>query len=206
MEIIMHYLYKITNLINQKIYIGQTNNPENRWASHKSSANNPDKYDGIIAKAFAKYGIDSFTFDIIAQCITQDDANYIEIELIKQYDSRNHSVGYNIAPGGETASGWNHTEESKQLMSKIAMGNNHALENTNRLGQTNTEESKQKTSQTMKQKHASGELTVWNKGIASEKHPMFGKKMSEESKAKMRAAKLGKPSPKKGKKYLNKES
>jgi group I intron endonuclease len=101
MEILMHYLYRITNLINRKIYIGQTINPYKRWAGHKSAAK-PSKRTGnmFIASAIHKYGSNNFEFEVIACCKTQDDANYLEIELIKQYDSLSISNGYNITSGG----------------------------------------------------------------------------------------------------------
>lgn len=48
------YLYKITNLVNNKIYIGQTNDPKQRWSHHKSDANKPIM---AISRAMNKYGI-----------------------------------------------------------------------------------------------------------------------------------------------------
>lgn len=97
----MHYLYKITNTKNCKVYIGQTNNPNLRWSQHKSNA----KYNRgtqIITRAIAKYGAELFTFEIIAICKTQDDVDVLEDEVINQYDSRNREVGYNIDRGGNT--------------------------------------------------------------------------------------------------------
>src|SRR5271157_3263753 len=52
---VMHFIYKITNTINDKVYIGQTNNPSLRWSQHKSNA----KYDRgrqVITRALLKYG------------------------------------------------------------------------------------------------------------------------------------------------------
>ena len=55
------YLYQITNLINGKIYIGQTNNITKRWSNHKS-CNSPNT---VIAKAIQKYGVENFKFEIL---------------------------------------------------------------------------------------------------------------------------------------------
>lgn len=76
----MHYLYKITNLINNKIYIGQTKRPNKRWYDHRYKSA-PTK---IIHYAINKYGAHNFTFEIIAISKTQEDANDAEIELIEQ--------------------------------------------------------------------------------------------------------------------------
>jgi len=97
----MHYMYRITNTINQKVYIGQTNNPSLRWSQHKSSAKY-NRGNQIITKALMKYGFDVFTFEVIATCLTQLDADATEEHLIRQYDSRNMQKGYNIAAGGNT--------------------------------------------------------------------------------------------------------
>lgn len=95
----MHYIYKITNNINGKIYIGQTNNPTRRWWQHTSSAR-CNKGNQLITKAMIKHGLDNFDFSVICTCCTQEDTDEIEILLIKQYNSTDMSVGYNLAKGG----------------------------------------------------------------------------------------------------------
>lgn len=109
----MHYLYKITNTINQKVYIGQTNNPPLRWSQHKSNG----KYkrgQQVITRAITKYGADVFEFDVIATCLTQDDVDIIEDRLIRQYDSRNKEIGYNVDRGG------NVTPRTPEIIAKIS--------------------------------------------------------------------------------------
>jgi group I intron endonuclease len=98
----MHYLYKITNTENNKIYIGQTNNPSLRWSQHKSNAKY-DRGNQIITRAITKYGADVFTFDVIATCLTQDDVDILEEQVIQQYDGRNKDKGYNVDIGGNTS-------------------------------------------------------------------------------------------------------
>jgi len=109
----MHYLYKITNTENKKVYIGQTNNPPLRWSQHKSNA----KYERgqqVITRAISKYGADVFEFDVIATCLTQDDVDIVEDQLISQYDSRNKEIGYNIDRGG------NVTPRTPEIVGKIS--------------------------------------------------------------------------------------
>lgn len=100
----MHYLYRITNTLNYKVYIGQTINEKRRWQAHSSYAkqNEPIQY---IHRAMKKYGVENFIYEVIAQCLTQEDADETEILLIQQYNSQNKEHGYNVAPGGDHA--WN---------------------------------------------------------------------------------------------------
>ena len=108
----MHYLYRIINLLNNKVYIGQSNNANRRWAYHKNQATK-EKPVQYISRAMKKHGIINFQFEVIATCLTKDDADETETLLIQQYDSRNIKSGYNIKPGGET---WD--DKMRQYMSK----------------------------------------------------------------------------------------
>lgn len=106
----MHYLYRITNKINGKYYIGQTNNLHTRWIAHKNCSESPTQ---VIHHALAKYGINNFEFDHIATCKTIDQANDSETELIKQYDSLISNNGYNLTTGGKN---FKFSEETKEKM------------------------------------------------------------------------------------------
>lgn len=63
-------IYQIVNLINNKIYIGQSKNIERRWAIHKRVNSNPlnESYDYPLYRAFRKYGLDNFNFKILEIC------------------------------------------------------------------------------------------------------------------------------------------
>ena len=63
-------IYKITNKINQKIYIGQSVNISKRWTAHRNGAFNPNngQYNTPLYKAIRKYGIENFTFEILEEC------------------------------------------------------------------------------------------------------------------------------------------
>lgn len=90
-------IYKITNLINNKIYIGQSIHPDKRWTEHKQRAkNHTDNYP--IHLAILKYGEENFSFEVL--CITED---YDEEEkrLIQYYNSLTPN-GYNVSSGGPT--------------------------------------------------------------------------------------------------------
>ena len=83
-------IYKTTNLINGKFYIGQ-------------DANNQLNYYGsglLLSKAVSKYGIENFSKEILEYCISKEHLNEREIYWIKVLDARNHKIAYNIASGG----------------------------------------------------------------------------------------------------------
>jgi len=118
----MQYLYLITNHINHKVYLGQTNNPNRRWASHKTSAKKPELYNTIISRALAKHGVANFSFEVIATCRTIEDADNTEIELIKQYNSREPQFGYNVSSGGYTKTEEERQQHSTLMKAKYASG------------------------------------------------------------------------------------
>lgn len=91
------YLYMITNLINNKKYIGVTNNPQKRWENHKCN-NDPTM---VIAKAIKKYGKENFKFEILLSNIPIDKIDQYEQEYIKKYHTHvSEGKGYNVSWGG----------------------------------------------------------------------------------------------------------
>ncbi len=98
----MHFLYKITNLVNGKIYFGQTKRLNSRWSSHKYSARRFGKEaKQPITRAIAKYGASNFFFQHIASSLTQEDCNFAERQIILENNSTDPTVGYNLSPGGD---------------------------------------------------------------------------------------------------------
>ena len=99
----MGVIYKITNLINGKIYIGQTVVTEpQRWQNHVWHAYNDPKNDAVyLCNAIKKYGKENFKREIIDEADTRDELNNKEIQYILLYNSTDPSIGYNIANGGE---------------------------------------------------------------------------------------------------------
>jgi group I intron endonuclease len=93
-------IYKITNKINGKAYIGQSINIEKRWKEHKKRYKNVNtrSYDYPLYKAFRKYGIDNFTFEIIEKC-KEKKLNEKEIFWIEHYNT--FFKGYNQTLGGD---------------------------------------------------------------------------------------------------------
>ena len=140
-------IYKVTNKINNKIYIGQTiRTLEERIKEHTRKRNSS------LYKAFNKYGIENFEIEIIDKCNTTEELNKKEIYWIKYYDCL-VPKGYNLCEGGGQTNGYQHREESK-----IKMSNNRGRyygENNPFYGKTHTLEQKQKWSKERKGKDLS---------------------------------------------------
>lgn len=93
-------IYIIKNLINGKIYIGQSVNSKHRWEQHVSASKHNPKC--VIDQAIAKYGEKNFTMEILLKKV--ENYNEKEIELIEKYDCL-VPKGYNVAIGGNGTAG-----------------------------------------------------------------------------------------------------
>lgn len=97
-------IYKVTNVLNNKVYIGQSQNISQRWIKHHNSPFNPNsgQYNTPFYRAIRQYGIDNFRFEVIEQC-SIDDLNDREKYWIKYYQSNKNDKGYNLTDGGQGA-------------------------------------------------------------------------------------------------------
>ena len=87
-------IYKITNLLNEKIYIGQTKQSiEKRFLQH-SKANSP------LGQAMRECGLENFTIEVIERCKNQNELNEREKFWIKVLKSKSPN-GYNLSNGGK---------------------------------------------------------------------------------------------------------
>ena len=103
----MGYIYKITNTINDKIYIGQTcTSIQYRWYGHKKDALSYRR-NGHLQNAIRKYGFENFNIEEIEEC-DSDKLNEREMYWIKYYDSYNN--GYNSNIGGDGLHKYNEKE------------------------------------------------------------------------------------------------
>lgn len=114
----MAIIYCYTNQINNKKYVGQTINPEQRKRQHKSSAFNPEDkdYEALIHRAFRKYGYENFTYEVLVE-IYDDDfdlLNELECYYISKFDSKTPN-GYNVLSGGDNCAR-PHSENAREKM------------------------------------------------------------------------------------------
>lgn len=95
----MGFIYKITNQLNNKVYIGQTcRDLQTRWREHKSRAD--CGYNTHLYNAILKYGQENFKIEEIEQVETSQ-LDEQEIYWIAFYDSNNPQKGYNLTIGGQ---------------------------------------------------------------------------------------------------------
>ena len=96
-------IYKITNKINGKCYIGQAVDINKRWNKHKTSPFNKNAigYDYPLYRAIRKYGIDNFLFEVLEEC-SKEALNAREMFYIEKFDAFNN--GYNQNKGGQDGS------------------------------------------------------------------------------------------------------
>jgi group I intron endonuclease len=97
-------IYRITNTVNGKIYIGLTREIRlcERWAGHVQAAERGAT--AAISSAIRKYGRDAFAMEWIASPIDGADLGYLEALLIEQEQSHaSAGRGYNLSSGGESA-------------------------------------------------------------------------------------------------------
>lgn len=113
----MFSIYKITNIVNGKCYIGYSQTPNERWKTHIRCANSGDKKK--LYSAMRKYGISNFNFDIIYQ---SDDREHTLLEMEPFYIKQYNSVveGYNMNEGGYNVN----TDEMRSQNSKRMKQNN----------------------------------------------------------------------------------
>lgn len=151
-------VYKLTNLINGKCYIGATTRTLNeRINGHLSDTRKGSPC--AIHEAIRKYGIENFSIETLEDNI--EDADMLmkaEIFYIKMYESHG-SKGYNLTDGGKGASGHTVTPELRKRLSDLNKGQG--------LGRKLSEETKKK-------------LSIGKMGNKS----WLGKKLSPESIAK----------------------
>lgn len=153
------YIYKITNKLNNKIYIGKREKPyfdKNYWGSGK-----------YLINAYKKYGKENFIREIICWCPTKEILWEKEKYYIKKYNTQDKNIGYNIGRGGE--GGQPHTLEWREKHSGAGNG---------RYGKPVSLETRQKISE----KNLGRGLGVKNpnKGRPGKKKPAgFGAKVSK---------------------------
>lgn len=139
------FIYKLTNSINKKIYIGKTElslKKHLRRYNRLINAKNKNRGKRSIDKALLEYGLNNFVFEIVELCTTEN-ANEREIHFISFYKSNDINIGYNLTIGGDGVVGLVFTEEHRNNMSKVRKGK-FSGENNPFFGKTHSRETRDK--------------------------------------------------------------
>lgn len=191
-------IYKITNKINGKVYIGKTEKSiEHRWKKHVWCAEK--KVNRYLYDAMNKYGYVNFSIEEIDHCADRVHLDEREKFWIMQYKSMDKRFGYNMQEGGH---GGTHCPETLARIGKLVSIRNkgHLVSKETRkklsvahLGKKMSLESRLKMSKTRKQKILSGEIVPKLPPIKYGKdHHGFGKHHSAKTKKLLSKAMLGK--------------
>lgn len=125
-------IYKITNNVNQKSYIGLSVDIEDRWCEHRRELNQQRHKNKHLQRAWNKYGESNFTFEIIEEC-EKDELCSRERFYIKHFDT--YLNGYNMTLGGDGTLGKFHSQETRQKISNASKG--RKCPNTEQLKEIN---------------------------------------------------------------------
>jgi group I intron endonuclease len=137
----MQAIYQIRNKINNKLYIGSTNNVRKRWNNHRSKLNNKRHENSYLQAAWDKYGEENFEFSILEQVTDQ---NRIEKEIfyLQETKSYERNIGYNFDKNPIDKSGKNnpfygktHSKQTKEKLKIIA--HNRSEELKKKMGEKN---------------------------------------------------------------------
>lgn len=150
----MPYIYKISNDINDKLYIGKTlYTIERRWSQHKNNARNRKDLIHIpLYSAMNKYGIDHFTIEQVEEICDEKQLAEREQYWIKYYNTYNY--GYNASIGGDGLQLydydyiwelWERGDTIKQIAAKIPC-NDYVVRTVLDIHNVSTEERKQRSS------------------------------------------------------------
>lgn len=186
-------IYMIQNKVNNKMYIGQAVDIEDRWGEHRSGLRGGYHTNKHLQNSWERDGEENFEFSILLEC-EESQLNTFEEYYILELMTYNDSVGYNKNYGGKSG---RPTEEAKRKISESKKGRHHS------------EETKRKMSESLKGKHRSEEIkrkiSEAKKGkYCGEKNHWYGKHRSEETKRKISESQKGKQLSEETKRKLSK--
>jgi len=177
----MNVIYAIKNIINNKIYIGSSNNYKLRWGRHKSNLKH-NKHDNIhLQRAWNKYGEETFKFDIIEELSKNNILLEKEQFYMDKYKSYDFNFGYNINPIADkppSPKGRIITDEYRENMRKAQLGHFVSEETKQKMSRAHMGKKKPRTKE-------------WQEKIVKSRHAGAGYGCSKETKEKIRQTLLG---------------
>jgi len=110
-------LYQIRNIINNKVYVGQTVvSAKHRWHQHKSDLRRNKHRSTHLQRSWNKYGASAFEFSVLRSADSIDELNLLEENVIDEWKLLDDENGYNIKRGGDNK---NQSQSTKIKLSKM---------------------------------------------------------------------------------------
>jgi len=215
-------VYKISNNLcpEGKYYIGYSCDIHKRWGTHRSTLKTKKHCNILMQRAYDKYGAECFTYEILQECETEEEAKNVELSYLEDLTIRDklYNLHYNSS-GGDMLTYHPDREEIIKKRAREQKKRNSELtpeeykqrfcmkigEKNGMYGKTHTDEVKQLYSDIHKGntycvgKKASQEtkdkLSVISSERLGEKNPFFGKHHSEETKQRIREKSKGRLPP-----------
>ena len=125
-------IYKITNLINNKLYVGSAVNIKNRFKTHKRLLKNNKHFNNHLQSSYNKYGIDNFSYDIIEITSIETLLNR-ESFWINELNANNTKFGYNKRLEVSSNIGIKLSYETKKRLSESHMGHKRSDETNKKI-------------------------------------------------------------------------
>jgi predicted GIY-YIG superfamily endonuclease len=171
-------IYKITNQVNGKVYIGQTV----KTLKRRKEGHIRDAMLGsgcAIHRAIRKYGIENFRFETLFHCLSKEETDQREVETIKAMCAK-CPAGYNLTDGGKGASGHIVSDETREKMRIVMTGQRFPAERRAKAGKAH-----------IGLKHSDETKAKMSKAHMGNKY-CLGKKATAETRVKLSLAKKGK--------------
>ncbi len=180
-------IYKITNRVNGKVYVGQTIQPlKYRKKDHLNCIEKLSRL--VLYKAFKKYGKDNFLWEEIDHADTKEELDTKEKHYIEFFNAMDRRHGYNMTFGGE---GGRHPDEVRRRISASNKGRIKSEIERKRLSASLKGKYTKEKSSWWGRKHTEEEKRKIGQAQLGEKNHNFGKKASEETIKKMSEARKG---------------
>lgn len=166
------YIYKTTNLLNNKIYVGKCSKKIEDSLNYFGSGT-------LLKRSVQKYGIENFKKEILFETNELIELNEKEKYYIKILNSYDIKIGYNIGVGGSGGDNFTNNPNKEKIKEKLSKQN---------LGRKRSEEINKKIVETFKKRYIDGEL----KSRKMENNSFYGKHHTEETKNKISEKNRGK--------------